>query len=90
MGDSNAAAQDKALDALLAWTRASSDGQVERLVTSFFVFRKEKGGDVDVDKKERASIFLACIPLVLDLGKRVFLVQREIVNVSLLPCTRDA
>lgn len=30
VGDSNAAAQDKALDALLAWTQAASDRQVER------------------------------------------------------------
>jgi len=30
VGDANAAAQDKALDALLAWTRAAGDRQVEK------------------------------------------------------------
>lgn len=37
VGDSNAAAQDKALDALLAWVDTASDQQVERYDLFFFI-----------------------------------------------------
>ena len=72
VGDSNAAAQDKALDALLAWTRAASDRQVEKCVDEFFWRGRRRR-----EHEEREIPFSLCIPHVFGVGQRVHLVLRR-------------